>query len=215
MALADLNRAGDTPIATLKLAEITPKDWPTLPAAVGDLTLANANASKPRYNSMADWAEGNVGDDVTFNTACVALANASGGAPAAQYVPRTQSEKSTMLGGQNPLAVDVSRARGAIAPQQPYPVAGDTPVAAPVITSLTPNTAVAGPGGLGLIVDIIGTGFTPWSTVTSGNYPIPIKYISPTQLRIAQFPQNSVPGVVAVQVWDHNVGSNVSDFTFT
>lgn len=214
MALFDLNRAGDTPISTLKVAEIVPKDWPTLPLAVASMTLANQNAAKPRYDSMTDWSGGNVGDDVTYASQTVALADASGGANAAVPTPRTQSEKSTALGVQNPLAVDISRARGYIAPNQPYGAPNVIP-AAPVITSLSPDTAVAGGVASALIVDIVGTGFTPWSTVTSGNYPIPSVYVSPTRMRIAQFPQNSVAGTVHVQVYDHNVGSNISDFTFT
>lgn len=184
------------------------------PITLADLLPANANIGKPRYNSMTDWSGGNVGDDVTYASAAVALASASGGAPAAAYTPRTQSEKATLMVPAGALAIDVARARGWIAPNEPYRAQPVPPAESPVITSLSPNTAVAG-SGAALVVDIIGTGFTPWSTVTSGNYPIPVAYISPTLLRIAQFPRASVAGSVDVKVIDHSVLSVASPFVFT
>lgn len=193
MALFDLNRAGDTPIATLMLASIVPKDWPTFPPRTAPNT--------PIYVPVVSYNGGAVGDDVDQATS-----NATDA-----YTPRTQTDKATATG--NTLAVDVARSRGTIAAYQRYPVAADTPLAAPTITSLAPATAVAGAPSISVI--ITGTGYTQWSTVTSGGVPIPVKYLSPTQLQIIQNALYSVPGTVQVVVTDHNVRTAPSNFVFT
>jgi hypothetical protein len=103
----------------------------------------------------------------------------------------------------------------------------DTPIATLQVASITPlnwhkfppaiqppNTAVAGTDP-NLVVTITGTGFTPWSTVLSGNFPIPVRYISPTKLEILQKPKASVAGTVQVVVIDHGVKSAPSNFVFT
>jgi hypothetical protein len=220
MALQDLNRAGDTTgdgltaiakPATNKIADITPKNWRRFPLPTASMADANPNDNRPRYNSMTDWTGGVIGDDIDIATATVALARNDGGANEPDYAPRHQAAKATLTG--NTLAVDISRARGWIAPNQPYQGNATAP-AAPTITSLAPNTAVAGVGPP-LVVDITGTGFTPYSTVLSGNYPIPSAYVSPTVLRISQWPRNSVAGTVQVVVIDHDVNSAPSNFVFT
>jgi hypothetical protein len=195
LQLFDLNRAGDTPIATLKLSEITPTDWPKP-------TLPVANAT-PIYVPTVSFVGGAVGDDVDQATAASTTA----------YSPRTQTEKASMMVPPGSLAVDIGRPRGALEPDDPYPKAGDTPLAAPVITSLAPNTAVHGTPSISVLIN--GTGFTPWSTVTSGGVPIPVKYISPTVLQIIQNALYSVAGTVQVVVTDHNVRSAPSNFVFT
>jgi IPT/TIG domain len=188
------------------------------PITAAMLTPANANAGYPRYNTPGDWSGAVVGDDVDVATANVALATASGAAAYPDYAPRHQAAKAAAMvpGPNNPafvIVTDVARPRGWIAPSQPYQ-GNATPPAAPAITSLSPNTAVAGTGAA-IVVDITGTGFTPWSTVLSGNYPIPSTYISPTLIRIGQYPRNSVAGTVQVVVIDHDVNSAPSNFTFT
>lgn len=215
MALLDLNRAQGPQVATLKLASITPINWHRFPPRVASMVDANPNDAKPRYSgagAAADWQGNAWGDDVDQAKANVVKVDANG-TTIPDYTPRTEADRATQMG--TTLAKDVTRRRGSIGPSQRYPVAGDTPLAAPVITSLSPNTAVAGVTGTGLIVDIIGTGFSVWSEVSSGNYPIPSRYISPTQIRIAQFPQNSVAGTVQVVVTDHGVRSAPSNFVFT
>lgn len=211
MALANLNRAQDTQVPTNMLSTIVPKDFPTLPLPVASMTDANPNAGKPRYSTMADWQGGLRGDDVDVATATTQAIGQNNN-PVANYTPRNQAQKAAMMVPPVTLAVDVARARGWIAPGQSY-IPGTIP-AAPVITSLSPNTAVAG-SGAALVVDIVGTGFTVWSTVLSGNYPIPSEFISPTLIRIMQFPKNSVAGTVQVVVIDHDVNSAPSDFVFT
>jgi hypothetical protein len=191
MALFDLNRSNDTPIATLQVASITPVNWHKFPPAI--------QPSNPIYVPVVSFAGGAVGDDV--DTADAASTDT--------YSPRNQAQKATLLG--TTLAVDIGRARGYLEPDDPY----STPVpAAPVITSLAPNTAVAGTDP-NLVVTITGTGFTPWSTVLSGNFPIPVRYISPTKLEILQKPKASVAGTVQVVVIDHGVKSAPSNFVFT
>ena len=67
----------------------------TYPLPVADMTPANANYAKPRYNTPADWAGGAYGDDVDTLSANVSLANASGGAAAADYTPRHQAGRAS------------------------------------------------------------------------------------------------------------------------
>lgn len=206
MALADLNRSNDTPISTLKLSEITPLNWHRFPAVMP--------AVAPIYVPVIAYNGGVVGDDVDVATSNATVA----------YSPRNQLEKANMPGAVPPnavagepdfsLALDVARPRGAISALQPYPVAATPAPLAPTITSLAPNTAVAVTGPE-LVVTITGTNFTQWSTVRSGGYPIPVKYVSPTQLTIYQNPRVAVAGAVQVIVQDHDVDSAPSNFTFT
>ena len=196
MALFDLNRAQGPQIATLKLAEIAPKNWHLYPPPVDDAT--------PAYVFVPGYVGGNGGDDVDQATAASTYG----------YNPRTQWAKAEMMVPPTTLAVDVARARGPIAPNQPYPVAGDPPLAAPVITALTPDTIAA--GSPALVVVITGTGFSQWSTVETGNVETDyVRYISPTEIRIGIDAERSVPGTIDVVVRDHNVRSASSPFTFT
>jgi len=227
MALADLNRSNDTPISTLKLSTIVPKDFPTLPAAVASMTLANQNAAKPRYTSMTDWGGAATPDgedpglptaaNQPFSTAAGSLANSSGGANEADYAPRTQSAKLAQTAGQVGV-IDVTRSRGPVAPAQRYPVAGDAALAAPVVTSISPNTAVH--GAQPLVVTITGTGFTPYSRVITGGTGSPwddmAKYLSATQMTVTVDPRGAVAGTSSIAVEDHSVLSNTTiNFTFT
>jgi hypothetical protein len=143
---------------------------------------------------------GAIGDDVAVSTA-----NCTN-----DFTPRHQTDK-PFTG----VAQDVGRARGPIAANQPYPVLADTPPQPPTISSLSPSTAVTGPGKPTVAVLIAGTNFTPWSSVTSGNFPIPSRCLSPTTLEIIQKPSASVPGTVAVVVTDHGIASAPSNFVFT
>ena len=130
-------------------------------------------------------------------------------------VPATQNAKLT-AGNLTPGTVivdDVGRRRGWLEPDDPYTAAPGAG-ANPTITSLAPNTAVSVTGP-DLIVVITGTNFTPWSTVTSGNFPIPARYVSATKLEIVQKPRTSVAGTVSVVVTDHGVASAGSNFVFT
>ena len=185
----------------------------TYPLPITDAMLApaNANAGKPRYDSMTDWAGGAGGDDVDEATATAAVANAASAVAVPDYTPRTQAAKVT---AENPLAIDIGRARGAIAPDQRYPVAGDPAVAAPVITTLTPNTAPA--GSPALVVVVTGTGFTPWTTIRTGGVPTDyVRYVSPTEIRLGIDARRSVAGIIDVIATDHNVDSASKPFTFT
>ena len=191
-----VRRQQDPVDANAVLVEITPKNWHRFPGGVP------AGGSPPIYVPTVTYNGGVRGDDVTQSTT-----NATD-----NYAPRTQAAKATALG--TTIVVDISRPRGVLEPDDPYPNVGYTPLAAPVITSLAPNTAVAGTDP-NLVCTITGTGFTQWSTVTSGGFPIPVRYISPTKLEIVQKPKASIAGVVQVVVIDHNVASAPSNFTFT
>src|SRR5262245_34025222 len=109
MALFDLNRTNDTPIATLKLNEIAPVNWRRFPSAITAAMLADANPNeaKPRYTAAAqaaDWNGGVGGDDIDQATATVALARSDGGANEANYAPRNQATRAALPGTSPPNA---------------------------------------------------------------------------------------------------------------
>jgi len=174
-----------------------------------------AGSYTPAWVRQQQAIGGAFGDDVAVSTATLVTDQVAGNGPnsAVDYTPRTQVAKAAILG--MPIAADIGRARGYLEPKQPYGPAPVSPTNDPTITSLSPNTAVSGAGKATVAVTITGTGFTPWSSVTSGNYPIPCRYLSPTTLEIIQKPSASVPGVVSVVVTDHGVASAGSNFTFT
>ncbi len=67
----------------------------------------------------------------------------------------------------------------------------------PVITSLSPPSVPAGSGAFTLTIN--GTGFLPGSTVTFQGFPLPITYISATQISVA-LPAGATPGTYQVVV---------------
>lgn len=196
----------------------------TYPAALPDITPANALFARPRYGTAGDWAVGTYGDDVDQATATASLASASGGAAAADFAPRHQAGKAALPGASPPnaiagepdfvLAADVTRRRGSIDPLQPYPKTGDTAPAAPVVSSLSPNTAAA--TALPITVTITGTGFTKWSVVKTGgvNQPDPsAQFVDATHMKVLLW--SAAAGSVGVVVEDHDVVSNSVNFTVT
>ena len=194
MALFDLNRAGDTPIATLKLSPIVPVNWHRFPPRIA--------ASTPVDVPVVSYVGGAFGDDVS-----VATANATN-----DYAPRTQAAKATQLG--TTLATDVTSPRGWIDPGEKYGPPPVSPTDDPTITSLAPNTIAVGQPPL--LVVVTGTKFTQWSTVETGGVPSPYaKYVSPTKMTILLDPIRSVAGTIVVKVVDHGVKSNGSNFVFT
>src|SRR5499426_3381374 len=232
MALFDLNRTNDTPIATLKVSEIVPKVWNTPPAAITTtmLTDANANEAKPRHTAASgDFTGGVKGDDVDQATANVALARSDGKANEPDYTSRNQAQKATQtnygsIGGSGnviqsgaTMVKDVTRPRGYFLPNQAY--FPGTP-AAPTVTSISPNTAVAGTGNPVYCV-ITGTNFFNQSKVITGGgvgspWDADAKWISTTQMSVVIDPRSAVAGAISVAVEDHEVLSNTNiNFTFT
>lgn len=134
------------------------------------------------------------------------------------FSPRSQNDKIQVGGSMagNAASIDVTTPRGAISPNEPYPKSGDAAPAAPVVTTLTPNTAAA--AALPTIVTITGTGFTPDSRVHTGgqgNAAQSGQYVSPTQMKVT-IQAGTVAGTVSVSVEDHSVLSNVDKlFTVT
>jgi hypothetical protein len=117
MAQFDLNRAGETPIATLKLNEIAPLNWRRYPGKV--MTVAMVT---PAYVPVITYtggvanvgaAAGNDGETGTINSS-----DASRG-----QGWNTQAEKAAAIG--TTMAVDVTQdyhgSRGIIAPSERYP----------------------------------------------------------------------------------------------
>ena len=210
-----LFRAQDVGTSTV-LGPITPKNWKVHVKSVGDIALANANAAKPRYLA-ADYTGVAYGDDVSQAKANIAVARSDGGAAETLPVtPRTQADKATALG--TVLVQDVGRNRGWIAPRQPYaasPAVGENPT----VASLAPSTAVAGAATPQFAMKIIGTKFTPYTTVNLGGLPAPSSiytYISATEMRVQMSPASSVAGTTSVSVTDHGVTSTPAvNFTWT
>lgn len=200
-----------------------------LPITGAMLADANQNEAKPRYDSNTDWSGAvSLGEDPGlptaanqgFTTANVALARADGGAAEPNYGPRNQNAKRTAgnLSAGTVGVVDVGRNRGAVAPGQRYPVAGDAALAAPVVASISPSTAAA--GSQPLMVTITGTGFTPYSRVISGGSGAPwdntAKYLSATTMTVVVDPRGALAGTASIAVEDHGVLSNTTiNFTFT
>jgi hypothetical protein len=192
----------------------------TLPASA--YASNNQNAGKPGYGSAnaADWSNGRPSNDVTTSKASVALARSDGGPNEPDYMPRTQSDRPGManLTPGTIRAPDVTRWPGTVGPHQAYPTAADTPAAAPVVSTLTPNTAVHGAEPITVIIN--GTGFSLWSSVITGGSGSPwdntAKFESPTQMTVVIDPRGAVPGGISVAVVDHSVMSNTNVlFTFT
>jgi IPT/TIG domain len=210
-----LFRAQDIGTSTV-LGPVVPKNWKVHLNKQVAIVDANPNEAKPRYNS-ADYTGNAYGDDVAQAKANIAVARSDGGASETlPPTPRTQQDKATALG--TVLVQDVGRRRGWIAPSQPYtapPVAGENPT----IASLAPNTAVAGAATPQFAMKIIGTKFTPYSTVLLGGVPAPSSiytYISATEMRCQMSPASSVAGTTTVTVVDHGVASTPSaTFTWT
>lgn len=112
-------------------------------------------------------------------------------------------------------SVDVTTPRGAISPNERYPVTGDAAVPAPVVSSISPTTAAA--GALPTLVTITGTGFTPDSRVHTGgqgNAALSGQYVSATQMKVT-IQAGTAPGAVTISVEDHSVLSGTQTFTVT
>jgi len=201
---------------TTNLGPIAPKNWKVHANKVNFGTDSNPNEGKPRYNS-ADYTGSSTGDDVTQATANIAVARGDGGASETlPPIPRTQAAKATALG--TTIVQDVGRNRGWIAPGQPYAAPPATPAADPVISTLSPNTAVAGTATPVFFMKITGLRFTPYSQVWLAGKPVPsvsYAYVSSTELRVQMSPAASVAGTATVQVVDHGVTSNTVTFTWT
>jgi hypothetical protein len=114
-----------------------------------------------------------------------------------------------------PIVQDVGRRRGGVGPKDPYPDKNSTPLAAPVVTSLTPNTGVSGPGKPIIMVKVTGTGFSIWSVAYVANQPYASKYISPTEIWVPLDPTRSFAGTATIAIFDHGVLSAPSTFTWT
>jgi len=210
-----LFRAQD--VGTTTVLKVTqPRNWKVHANKVNFGGRSNAAEAKPRYNA-ADYTGNAYGDGVTQAKSNIAVARSDGSAPETlPPIPRTQADKATALG--TALAVDIGRRAGGIAPNQPYPDKSSAAATAPVLTSLSPNTAVAGAATPQFGIKLIGTGFTPWSEVWMAGVPAPTNiyvYISPTEIRCQMSPAASFAGAITLQVVDHGVASVTRTFTWT
>ena len=209
-----LMRAQDS-VATTYLMPIDPKNWRVRSTVHVPIVDANPTDDRPRY-LQADYIGGVKSSDQSQATANVAVARAGGGANEPDYSPRTQPSKATALG--TVPVQDVGRNVGWIAPGQPYGAPPASPANDPTIGSLSPATAVAGAATPQFAMKIIGTNFTPYSTVSIGGAPAPSSiytYISPTEIRCQMSPAASVAGTTTVTVTDHGITTAAKTFTWT
>jgi hypothetical protein len=191
MALADLNRSNDTPISTLKLAEVPVKNWHRFPARVGP-------GIPPVYVPTITYFGGAFGDEID-----TATANSTD-----DYAPKTQAAKAALMVPAGALAVDVTRSRGWIEPGQAY---GAIP-ADPTLTGIAPATAVHGTAAVQ--VTLTGTGFTRFSKVRVDGVSVPFTYVSPTSL-IATVTPKATAGTQLVTAVDHSVNTASQNFVVT
>jgi hypothetical protein len=222
---ADLNRAQDIAVATLKLMEIPVKNWHRFPTPISKAMTDEI------YVPTNTWNGGFSGDETSAETN-VRVDDQNIG----DYGPRNLTEymawpgapnsvvpSESVTGGQVITAIAdytastvVNSPRGWIDPNEPYGPAPVSPTDDPTITSLAPNTAVSGVGQSPVWVVITGTKFTPYSIVETGGVQTPyFNYVSPTKMNMLQDAARSVPGIVVVKVIDHGVKSAGSNFTFT
>jgi hypothetical protein len=227
---ADLNRSNDTAIATLKLMEITPKNWHRFPTPIskamtdevyvptntwnggfsGDETSAETNV-RVDDQGIGDYSPRNLTEYMALpgNAATAIHPGSAVQILAAPYPPQ-------VLDADYTASTIVNSPRGWIDPNEPYGPAPVSPTDDPTITSLAPNTAVSGAGQSPVWVVITGTKFTPYSIVETGGVQTPyFNYISPTKMNMLQDAARSSPGIVVVKVIDHGVKSAGSNFTFT
>jgi hypothetical protein len=178
----------------------------------------SAAMTRPAYVPVYTWNGGVYGDDQILAKTNVLVDDRGIG----DYPARNQDDKAKLPGTVPPNAVagepdftivtDITAPRGFIGPRDPY---SKTQPAAPTISSLAPNTAVAGsPSPLSVVVT--GTNFTQWTFLIVGNIQTPyIQYVSPTKILLLMDPARSSSGVVTVIAVDHSVVSAASNFTYT
>jgi hypothetical protein len=194
-----VRRQQDPVLAVAKVSEITPLNWHKFPAGVA------AASVRPENVPIVTYTGGAYGDGTTQSTINTTHGN-----------PITPAVKAGMASPAQTFSTDVTSPKGWVDPNEPYGPAPVSPTDDPTISSLAPNTAVAGGIVQPLWVTITGSKFTQYSTVETGNVYTPYhKYISPTKMALLMDPGRSVPGVVVVKVIDHGVKSNGSNFTFT
>jgi hypothetical protein len=89
------------------------------------------------------------------------------------------------------------------------------PPALPTLTSLSPNTAVAGAPD-DIVMSAIGTGFTPQSIIVFNGFSEPTTFVSDTEVTTGVKPSLFVvPAVCPVEVHTGTTVSGPIDFTFT
>jgi len=212
---ADLNRSNDTPIATLKLMEIPVVDWHRFPTAIPAANVARA------YSYPVTFTGGAYGD-ATLSTANATDAYSPKNLTdhkAFPGAPNSVVPSESVTGGQALTSIadytsstPITAPEGYIGPHDPYSKAVP---AAPTITSLAPNTAVAGSQSP-LSVVVTGTGFTQWTTLETGNVFTPYaSYVSATKMSLLMDPARSSAGIVVVKAVDHGVKSAGTNFTYT
>lgn len=92
-------------------------------------------------------------------------------------------------------------------------VAEPAPPALPVLSSMNPNTAVA--GSADQLVHFIGTDFTPAAVVTFGGVNLATTYVSPTEVTAIIPSSTAIAGSTTVVVTTEGGTSAPNSFVFT
>lgn len=151
----------------------------------------------PAYVPEVTYVGGSPGNEFSQSTA----------ASTDDFYPKTQAEKAEIHGQE--VNIDVGVPPGYIAPGEPYA----PPPPDPTLASIAPTSGVT--GGDPILVTLTGTGFTQFSTVTTGGLDTPyVQFVSDTALTVALDPR-SVAGTIDVVVTDHGVTTLPQQFTFT
>lgn len=152
----------------------------------------------PAYVPEVEYFGGSPGNEISQSTA-----NAT-----TDFFPKTQVEKASITG--NEMVQDVGTPGGWVEPGAPY----TPPPPDPVISGISPDTGEI--GGDPINVTITGTGFTQWSTVTTGGLDTPyFQVMSDTTINVVMDAGRSVAGPTDIVVTDHGVASAPATFTFT
>lgn len=150
----------------------------------------------PAYVPEVTYVGGSPGNEFSQSTANVTN----------DFFPKTQEEKAEIHSQE--VNTDVGVPPGYIAPGDPYA----PPPPDPTLASVTPSSGVAGEQ---IDVVLAGTGFTQFSTVTTGGIDTPyVHFVSDTEIRVALDPR-SAAGTIDVVVTDHGVSTLPQQFTFT
>lgn len=156
-----------------------------------------AGSYTPAYVPEITYVGGSPGNEFSQSTAAVTN----------DFYPKTQAEKAEIHGQE--VNTDVGVPPGYITPGEPYA----PPPPDPTLASVSPTTGVT--GGDPIDVILTGTGFTLFSTVTTGGIDTPyVQFVSDTEIRVVLDPRSEA-GTIDMVVTDHGVTTLPVQFTFT
>ncbi len=155
-----------------------------------------AGSLTPAYVPEVEYVGGSPGNEFSQSTANVTN----------DFFPKTQEEKAAIH--EQEVNTDIGTPAGYIEPGAPY----TPPPPDPTLASVSPDTGVA---GAAIQVTLTGTGFTQWSTVTTGGLDTPYFTVNSDTMITVMLDPRSQPGPTDIVVTDHGVKTAPVVFTFT